>query len=271
MKSISIERPLVSVVMPTYNYAKFIGDAIRSVLDQTYENLELIIIDNYSEDNTEDIIASFSDSRIKYKKFRNNGIIAASRNVGICESRGKYIAFIDSDDLWKPTKIEKQIELLEKNDNIFLVCSRFIIIKNGKVSRIRPRKRILRSGNVFIPLFLSINFIGSSSVLLRNVLKENNYLFDTDERLRAIEDYDLWLKIAKNKQIAYINEPLVVYREHGSNTSIGITSFLFRYLHVMKKYRHDVRKMLLIRKYLLIAVLICWLTIKKVLPKMFII
>ncbi len=270
MKLPSIEQPLVSVVMPTYNYAQFIGDAIRSVLDQTYENLELIIIDNYSEDNTENIIASFSDSRIKYKKFRNNGIIAASRNVGIHESHGKYIAFLDSDDMWKPTKIEKQIKLLENNENIFLVYSRYAVIRNGLFRKILPKRKRLKSGNAFIPLFLFNNFIGSSSVLLRNALKENNFLFDVDKRLRAIEDYDLWLRIAKNKRIAYVDESLVVYREHGGNTSIGIKPFLLRYLQVVKKYRHDVSKLLLIRKYLLIFATICLLVIKKVLAKMFI-
>ncbi len=263
MKPPSIEQPLVSVVMPTYNYAQFIGDAIRSVLDQTYENLELIIIDNYSKDSTEDIIASFEDTRIKYRKFRNNGIIAASRNVGIHESHGKYIAFIDSDDLWKPTKIERQIELLENNDNIFLVYSRYTVIGNGLIPKTLPKRKRLRAGNAFIPLFLSNNFIGSSSVLLRNVLKENNFLFDADKRLRTIEDYDLWLRIAKNKRIAYVDESLVDCRKHGGNISIGIKSYLSRYRELIKKYHHGVSKMLLIRKYILIYATICLLIIKK--------
>ena len=270
MKSLSIKQPLVSVVMPTYNYAQFISDAIISVLDQTYKNLELIIIDNYSEDNTGDIIASFSDTRIKYKKFSNNGIIAASRNVGISESRGKYIAFLDSDDMWKPTKIEKQIELLENDNNVFLVYSR-LIITDGIFSKIRPKRKKLRSGNIFIPLFLSDNFIGNSTVMVRNTLNEDNFFFDTDIKLRAIEDFALWLKIAKNKQIAYVDEPLVVYREHGSNTSVGIKPFLLRYLQIVKKYRHDVSKILLIWKYILIFEAIGLLIIKKVLTKMLII
>ncbi|MBT6049819.1 MAG: glycosyltransferase [Candidatus Scalindua sp.] len=264
------EQPLVSVVMPTYSQAQFIGDAVKSVLDQTYANFELIIIDNYSEDNTEDIIASFNDTRIKYEKFRNNGIIAASRNVGISESRGKYIAFLDSDDMWKPTKIEKQIELLENDNNVFLVYSRLIVIKNGLYRKTLPKRKRLRSGNAFIPLFLSNNFIGTSSVLLRNDLKENNFLFDTDKRLIAIEDYDLWLRIAKNKQIAYVEEPLVVYREHGCNTSRGIKSSLCRYLQLMKKNYHSVSKILLIMKYILIFKAIGLLIIKKALAKVFI-
>ncbi|KHE94085.1 MAG: glycosyltransferase [Candidatus Scalindua brodae] len=234
MKSLRIKQPLVSVVMPTYNHAQFIGDAIGSVLDQTYTNIELIIIDNYSEDNTEEIIVSFSDTRIKYEKFRNNGIIAASRNVGISQSCGKYIAFLDSDDMWKPTKIEKQIKLLEDNDNIFLVYTRYIIVKDGLVLKTLPKRKKLRSGNVFIPLFLSNNFIGTSTVLLRNFVNED-YHFDIDIKFRAIEDYDLWLRIAKNKRIDYVDEPLVAYREHGGNTSIGIKPYFLRYLHVVKK------------------------------------
>lgn len=271
MKSLSLKQPLVSVVMPTYNYAQFIGDAIRSVLDQTYDNIELIIIDNYSEDNTEDIVASFGDARIKYKKFRNNGIIAASRNVGINESQGKYIAFLDSDDMWKPAKIEKQIELLERDDDIFLVYSRYIIVKDGMFSRIHPKGKKLSSGNVFIPLFLSNNFIGSCTVLMKNDLEQNNFMFDTDIDLIAVEDYDLWLRIAKKKRIAYIDEPLAVYREHGSNTSMEIRPLLLKNLQIANRYRHDVNGLLLIRKYILLFMTLCLLVVKKVLARMFII
>tara|TARA_B100001971_G_C18223540_1_gene558814 strand:+ start:815 stop:1630 length:816 start_codon:yes stop_codon:yes gene_type:complete len=271
MKPLIIKRPLVSVVMPTYNYAHFIGDAIRSVLNQTYENLELIIIDNYSEDNTEDVIGSFGESRIKYKKFSNNGIIAASRNVGIRESRGKYIAFLDSDDMWESTKIEKQIEIIENNDNVFLVYTRYIIMRNGTFLRIQPKREKMKSGKAFIPLFLSNNFIGTSTVLLRNILEEDGFLFDEDTKLRCSEDFALWLKIAKDNHIAFVDEPLVTYREHGGNTSIGILFFLFRYLQVVKRFRHDVSKTLLIGKYLLIFATIGSLIIKKVLAKKYII
>ena len=109
MKSTNSEQPLVSVIMPTYNHAKFIAKAIESVLSQTSQNLELIIIDNYSEDDTGEIVASCEDDRIIYLKFRNNGIIAASRNHGIKHSHGEYIAFLDSDDLWHKQKLEKQL------------------------------------------------------------------------------------------------------------------------------------------------------------------
>ena len=273
MKSINTGQPLVSVIMPTYNYAQFIGDAIESVINQTWQTWEMLIVDDGSTDNTKSVVQSYvsKDCRITYFALgQNSGRAAVVRNHGISKSKGKYVAFLDSDDMWKPAKIEKQIELLENNDNIFLVYSR-LIIRDGIFSKIRPKRRKLRSGNVFIPLFLSNNFIGNSTVMLRNTLNEDNFFFDTDIKLRAIEDFALWLKIAKKKQIAYIDEPLVVYREHGCNTSIGIRPFLLRYLQVVKKYRHDVSKMLLIRKYILIFMTICLLIIRKVLTKVFII
>lgn len=267
MSAAKIEQPLVSVIMPTYNHARFIGEAIDSVLNQTYSNLELIIIDNYSEDNTEEIVMSYHDESTKYLKFRNHGVIAASRNYGIMHAQGDYIAFLDSDDLWKPTKVEKQVQFLGKNQNIFLVYSRYSVIKNGEILKILPDKKYLKSGNVFIPLFLSNNFIGISTMMLRNVLKEENFLFDIDINYKAIEDYDLCLRIAKTKEISYIDESLAVYRLHGNNTSYGIKPFLLRYLKLIKKYHNDVNKTLLIKKYLSIFATVCLLMIRKLCKK----
>ena len=105
-------QPLVSVVMPTYNHAQFIKEAIESVLSQSYRNMELIVIDNYSQDNTRQIVESFGDPRIKYHQFANNGIIAASRNYGITQAQGEYVAFIDSDDVWFGDKLKLQMEAL---------------------------------------------------------------------------------------------------------------------------------------------------------------
>ena len=104
------EQSLVSVVMPTYNHAQYIGEAITSVLNQDYQNLELIIVDNFSEDNTEAIVNGFNDQRIQYYQFANNGIIAASRNYGITKASGEFIAFLDSDDIWKEGKLKKQTD-----------------------------------------------------------------------------------------------------------------------------------------------------------------
>lgn len=245
--------PLVSVIMPTYNQAQFISEAVDSVLNQTYKNLEFIIIDNYSNDETEKIVSSYSanDLRIRYTKFSNNGVIAASRNLGIKMARGEFLAFIDSDDLWLPQKLEKQVSFLKNNKDVFLLYSRCSVLKDGIFMWMTPRKRDLGSGNIFIPLFLSNNFISCSSVMLRNELEENNFLFDTDKKLIAIEDYDLWLRIAKIKHIGYLDESLMIYRLHQGNISYGIKPYLLRYLRVANKHCHDVGKLLLIGKYLL--------------------
>ena len=101
---------LISIIMPTFQHGHCISRSIQSVLDQTYESWELIIIDNHSVDNTSDIVLSFKDSRIKYLKFPNNGIIAASRNHGVLISKGDWIAFLDSDDWWEQSKLQASMQ-----------------------------------------------------------------------------------------------------------------------------------------------------------------
>src|SRR3990172_8575884 len=111
--------PLVSVVIPTYNHARFLGRALQSVLDQTYTNWEAIVIDNHSQDNTDEIVDSFRDPRIILLTIYNNGVIAASRNMGIRAAKGEWIAFLDSDDWWTPNKIQVCLEQI--NDKVDLV------------------------------------------------------------------------------------------------------------------------------------------------------
>ena len=106
--------PLVSVIIPTFNRSYCIKKAIESVLSQTFKDFELIIIDNYSNDNTEQIIYNYKNKKIIYKKFYNNGVIASSRNRGIKLSNSKYVAFLDSDDWWKKDKLKVSIDILEK-------------------------------------------------------------------------------------------------------------------------------------------------------------
>ena len=106
-------KPLVSIVIPTYNHAKFISKALKSILDQTFKDWEAIIIDNQSTDQTNDILSKYSDPRIKSYKIDNNGIIAKSRNLGIKLSKGKWIAFLDSDDWWTSEKLEVCFDNIE--------------------------------------------------------------------------------------------------------------------------------------------------------------
>ena len=121
-----MNNPLVSVIIPNYNKEEFLSICIQSVLNQTYKNFEIIIIDNFSSDRSLDVIKKFIDPRINLFQFKNNGIIAASRNFGIKKSNGKYLAFLDSDDYWMKDKLSKSVKVLEQGaDFIYHDCILF--------------------------------------------------------------------------------------------------------------------------------------------------
>ena len=121
-----MKNPLVSIIIPNYNKEEFLSICIQSVLNQTYKNFEIIIIDNFSSDRSLDVIKKFIDPRINLFQFQNNGIIAASRNFGIKKSNGKYLAFLDSDDYWMKDKLSKSVKVLEKGaDFIYHDCILF--------------------------------------------------------------------------------------------------------------------------------------------------
>lgn len=128
------KNPLVSIVIPSYNHGKFIGRAIESVLSQTYQTFEVIVIDNHSKDETDKVLNKFRDNRIKVLKIHNKGIIAISRNRGIKEAKGEWVAFLDSDDVWYPKKLEILLGLATNESNYDLLCSDElkVNIKNGK-------------------------------------------------------------------------------------------------------------------------------------------
>lgn len=204
--------PLVSVIMPTYNHAKFIGNAIESVLGQSYKNLELIIVDNYSEDDTEKIVASFADKRIKYLKFKNHGIIAASRNYGIKNSQGKYIAFLDSDDIWHYSKLEKQLQYFCDKE-IVGVGSQAILIGDTPFDCRGYRGRSTK-GYVDYDYYsiLNSNPIMTSSVIVRRHILSVVGGFDENPNFRFIEDWELWLRMAREGNFRVLREQLLSYR-----------------------------------------------------------
>jgi glycosyltransferase involved in cell wall biosynthesis len=231
-------RPLVSVIMPTYNHAKYIGEAIESVLNQTYKNFELIIIDNYSEDDTEKIVAAFKENRIKYLKFRNNGIIAASRNYGIKNSDGEYVAFLDSDDTWLPEKLEKQIELFHVSNETAMIYTRFKTVRGDTISKdILPKNGRYKRGHIFKLLYVR-PFIACSSVIVKKSIFNQIGLFDTNHDLIAIEDMDLWLRIALKYRVEIADiSPLVLYRIHPQSISQGSARMIKRSLIIAKRYK----------------------------------
>jgi glycosyltransferase involved in cell wall biosynthesis len=212
----SKEGPLVSVIMPTYNHAKFIGKAIDSVLNQTYPNFELIIIDNYSEDDTEKIVASYEDDRIVYLKFRNNGIIAASRNHGIKHSYGEYIAFLDSDDFWLKKKLELVADHIKKMPNVDLVCHDEWL----ETDKAGKKRSTYGPYTTYRDLLFKGNCISTSATVVRRqkILEVGG--FSEDMQFNSVEDYDLWLQLAcANCRIEYLHKILGVYRVYGQGVT----------------------------------------------------
>ncbi len=234
---------LVSVIIPVYKVEKYIAATTQSVLEQTYKNFELLIIDDGSPDKSVEICQRFTDSRIKIIRQENRGV-AAARNTGIRHARGEYIALLDADDLWLPNKLEKHVEHLEKSPNVGVSFSRsaFIdeenkplgIYQMSKLNDITPLDLLCRTpiGNgsvavirkeVFEAIKFQDNLYGSTE----------EFYFDDDRQLHPSEDVECWLRIAikTDWQIEGIPEALTLYRVNPS----GFSAQLFKKLSSWEK------------------------------------
>lgn len=192
--SVDHNMPLVSIIIPTYNHAHFLKKCLSSVVDQTFSNWEAVVIDNHSKDNTCDVVASFNDKRIRLIQFSNSGVIAASRNKGVESAKGDYIAFLDSDDFWYNDKLKVSFEYLNNADIVFHTLD--VYTKTGKSYFRKARARRLKMP-VFVDLMTNGNPLGNSSVVVRKKLIDDVGGFDENESLVAMEDCDMWLRIAK--------------------------------------------------------------------------
>jgi glycosyltransferase involved in cell wall biosynthesis len=212
-------RPLVSVIIPTYNHARYLGRALQSVVDQTYVNWEVIVIDNHSTDNTDELVASFSDPRITYLKIHNNGIIARSRNKGINIAKGEWIAFLDSDDWWAVEKLQILFESI--SENVDLIYHDLEVVNDHP--RFFSRKKI-KSWQVKTPALMNLllegNCIGNSSVVVRKSLLEQIGGLNESPEVIAAEDYNTWLRIAQlTDQFLYLPRRLGYYFIHDQGMS----------------------------------------------------
>ena len=204
------KKPTVSVIIPTYNRAHLIGRAIKSVLNQTYQDFELIIVDDGSTDNIEDIIRQFQekDKRIKYIKHDKNKGASAARNTGIKNSKGKYIAFQDSDDEWFPNKLEKQMKIFKKESpNLGIVYTGFYRIKDSEKKYIPSHEIVKKEGSIYEEL-LKGNFITTQSILVRKECFKKVGIFD--ENLPRLQDWELVMRLSKYYDFECIDEPLLI-------------------------------------------------------------
>lgn len=193
---------MISVIIPTYNRADRISLSIKSVLNQSYTDFELIVVDDGSNDETENVVSSINDTRIKYFKIKNSGACAA-RNYGIVHSCGEYVAFHDSDDFWLPNKLEKQMYIMKKFNPDIVFC-KLNEINNGSVKRVLPEQ--LKSG--FVRPVFSLFGIGTQTILgKKEVFLTENF----DESLPRWQEFELLLRISKRYSLYCIDEGLVNY------------------------------------------------------------
>jgi glycosyltransferase involved in cell wall biosynthesis len=211
--------PLISVIIPTYNHGRYLGRALQSVLDQTYTNWEVLVIDNYSADNTDEVMAGFASPRIKYLKIHNNGVIAASRNAGIRAAKGDWIAFLDSDDWWTSDKLKICINI--KGGDVDLIYHDLEIVSdepslfgNKKIRSWQVKKPVLTN------LLIRGNTIATSSVVVRARLLKLIGGMNENPEMIAAEDYNTWLRIARiTDNFKYVRKNLGFYQVNNQGIS----------------------------------------------------
>lgn len=213
--------PFISVVIPTYNHAHFLKNAIQSLLDQDYQNWEAVIVDNHSTDNTDELIKSIYDPRISLYKIHNHGIIAASRNKGIDNAKGDWIAFLDSDDLWYPSKLKLLASVITSGEEYDVISNDELMVDNRT-----GVNTILRYGPVVTDYYKFLLIKGnrlspSASLVRRSFLNEHSIRFRELEGYITVEDYDFWLLLAnKGAKFKFVNSVQGVYTIHSGNESI---------------------------------------------------
>jgi glycosyltransferase involved in cell wall biosynthesis len=208
-------KPLVSAVVPTYNYARFIGRAVESALTQTYSPMECIVVDDGSEDDTPQQLLRFGE-RIRVIRKAHKGVSSA-RNAALAVARGEFIAFLDGDDCWHPTKVDRQLELLARRPDVgFVGCGLEHVYPDGTVERITGRSNPYDRRQT-LRLIASRRFwpggSGSGVFVRRSVLDVAGRF---DENLVAAEDWDMWLRIAAITDVDNVPDVLVSIHRHGT-------------------------------------------------------
>lgn len=223
----------VSVIMPTYNCGRYIAKSIRSVQDQTYENWELLIVDDCSTDDTKKEVASFlNDQRIKYICMQQNGGPAAARNEALRRAQGDYIAFLDSDDIWHPQKLECQLAFMDTNKSFFSCTGYRKIDENGQTMRVAvvPHKSV----GYWKAFFLS-NPIGNSTVIYDRRHFGNRQV----PSIRKRNDFALWLQMLRDGDSCYgLPDVLMDYRVRSQSVSankLGLVKYHWELYHKLEK------------------------------------
>jgi len=231
-------QPLVSVIIPTYNRAHLLPKCIQSVINQSYKNLEIIIVDDASIDNTEAVVASFPNKYIRYIKNAENKGPARARNIGIKNAKGDFIAFNDTDDIWFPYKLEKEMDLYQEGIGV-VYCRMQRNFNQNKILMPFPSIKQLH-GNIFHEL-AKCSFVATPTVIIRSDCIRKVGLFDED--LRIGEDWDYFLRLARECNFAFCDEILVkssleddsITKKASRNVDVSISS----YQKILEKHTLD--------------------------------
>ena len=239
-------QPLISIITPNFNSEKFISETIESVLNQSYRNWELIIVDDFSTDNSLNLINKFisKESRISLIKLSKNSGPAITRNQGIKVAKGDYLAFLDSDDSWFTNKLEKQLNFMEQKDIAFSFTSYYSFDENKNDRKLIKAKEFISYNNL-----LTNNYIGCLTVMYSVKHLGKVYFPDVLKR----QDWALWLKITKNNVLAHgIKEPLANYTRRKSSVSSNKLNLLKYNWVVYRKFE----KLNLVRSVFLMIILL---------------
>ncbi len=243
--------PRVSVIIPTFNAANYLEETLASVLGQTYKDIEVIVVDDGSTDNTAELVVKFGN-RIRYVRQTNSSGPSWPRNVGICLAKGSLISFFDSDDVMLPDKIGSAVRLFERRPEIGMVFTNFAVCdENGRVApgrfldrydyfhsmnrfQVSEKAFLFRGGDIFDGLFFE-NFIGTSSVMVRKDVFSKIGLFD--HGLRTSEDRDMWFRISKEYDAGYVEMVGHLYRDRPGGISKRGAETLENRVKVIERHR----------------------------------
>jgi glycosyltransferase involved in cell wall biosynthesis len=229
---------MVSVLMGSYNHEKYLAEAIESVLNQTFSDLELIIIDDGSTDRSKSIIANYQaqDSRVKAVLHDKNMGIPRSINDGLKKATGKYLAFIGSDDVYMPDKLEKQVPIIEQNQDKIVWSEAEIIDGKGQFTGETTTKLLnapeKKNGNLFQELLMEDFILGQSILVKTKFAQEIGF----NENLKYVNDHLFFLNLSKNHDFIFVPEPLTKYRLHGGNISLKNNELWLKERIILRKY-----------------------------------
>jgi glycosyltransferase involved in cell wall biosynthesis len=235
-------RPLVSVIMPTYNAAAFVAETIESVLAQRYEPIELVVVDDASDDATPEIIERYAQrhpDRIRFRRAGERKGPCRRRNDALDLAGGSLIAWLDHDDLWEPDKTAREVEVLLERPEVGLVYSGYEAFDSETREPMPWRDRDSEAeGDVLIPLFVRGCFVGSLTALFRREVLTRRHLRLREADFSFGDDYFLWLVLSLDWQVARIDEVLAYYRLHSANESkrLGETNFHLRRITLLREF-----------------------------------